>query len=271
MLKNSLVIGLLLAALAADALASGSLPDVPSTARLFQATTSDGAWTAGVEIKLAEKWKTYWRTPGESGIPPQFDWSGSTNLRSVTVGWPAPRRFRDTAAETIGYSDHIVFPLRIEPVDTTKPVGLALSLFYGVCKDVCIPASANLKLDVLPTAPANADDQALLENFAARIPLGPGESVLPRVTALRPLKHASGSALEITLAAPLPAETTDIFVEGPKEAHFHGPAAAEAGPNSSKFLVRIDGFNTPEELRGKELSVTIVRGRASLIQSLRVE
>src|SRR5688572_3192220 len=110
-----------------------------SAARLFQARSQDGTWTAGLEITLAGGWKTYWRLPGESGVPPQFDWSRSTNLAAVTVGWPAPRRFHDAAGETIGYRDRVVLPLRVAPVDPQKPVGLALSLFYAVCKDICVP------------------------------------------------------------------------------------------------------------------------------------
>jgi len=271
MLKLFFLIGLSLAAVSAEAEASGSVPADRPAARLFQATTLDGAWTAGLDITLAEGWKTYWRVPGESGIPPQFDWSGSTNLKSVTIGWPAPRRFRDAAGETIGYANRIVFPLRAEPVDAAKPIELALSLFYGVCKDVCIPAAADLKLELSLASSANAADQALLESFAARIPSHANESLLPQIAALRLRQHAGGPVLEIALTTPLPAQTTDIFVEGFAKAHFRAPAAAEPGTKSSTFHLNIDGLDSPEELRGKELTVTIVQGPASLVQSLRVE
>ena len=60
-------------------------------------------------------WKTYWRMPGDAGIPPQFDWSGSQNVKSVEVLWPAPQRFIDSGGETVGYKDRVVFPLRIVP------------------------------------------------------------------------------------------------------------------------------------------------------------
>ncbi len=48
---------------------------------------------AGIELRLATGWKTYWRYPGDSGVPPRFDFSKSTNVKSVTVRWPAPHRF----------------------------------------------------------------------------------------------------------------------------------------------------------------------------------
>src|SRR5687768_5032641 len=133
--------------LASSAEASGERSFSPGAqARLFQAETLDGVWNAGLAIDLDDGWKTYWRMPGESGVPPQFDWSGSKNLKAVTIGWPAPRRYSDAAGETIGYKDEVVFPLRIEPQHRGLPVELELRLFYAVCKDVCIPAEARLAL-----------------------------------------------------------------------------------------------------------------------------
>ena len=70
---------------------------------------------AGVEIRLAPGWKTYWRYPGDSGVPPQFDFANSDNVKSVSVPWPAPQRFSDSDGNTIGYKDNVVFPLQREP------------------------------------------------------------------------------------------------------------------------------------------------------------
>lgn len=220
---------------------------------------------------MGEGWKTYWRIPGDSGIPPEFDWSGSTNLKSVTIGWPAPRRYRDAAGETIGYLGRIVFPLRVEPADASKPVHVALSLFYAVCKDICIPAEAELSLDFSPAAIEQPSDTQLLESFAARIPAAPGASLLPSVAALRLAPAAADPTLEVVLAKPLPVDGTDIFVEGRAGAHFRKPQPAAAGAEASKFHVRIDGLTHAAELRGSRLTVTVVSGQMSLVQSVAVE
>src|SRR3984893_14986966 len=67
---------------------------------------------AGVEIRLDAGWKTYWRDPGDSGVPPTFDFSGSENVKSVTVEWPAPERFPDRACgNSIGYVHGLVVAL----------------------------------------------------------------------------------------------------------------------------------------------------------------
>src|SRR5207302_11010161 len=97
-------------------------------------------YRAGMEIRLAPGWKTYWRYPGDSGIPPRFDFSKSRNVKSVTVRWPAPRRLADESGVSIGYKHDVVFPLEITPQDAAKPVMLALKIDYAVCEKICVPA-----------------------------------------------------------------------------------------------------------------------------------
>src|SRR5262245_46742836 len=82
--------------------------------------------TAGVQIRLADGWKAYWRYPGDSGVPPRFDFSKSTNVKSVTVRYPAPHRLTDDSGTTIGYKHGVIFPLVIVTNDAAKPVSLAL-------------------------------------------------------------------------------------------------------------------------------------------------
>jgi DsbC/DsbD-like thiol-disulfide interchange protein len=111
---------------------------------------SAGPWLAGVEIALAEGWKTYWRTPGDAGVPPAFDWTGSVNVSSIQVRYPVPSRLPEPGAETIGYKGHVLFPVEVVPVDAGRPVNLELTLSLGICRDICIPAEAKLDLALQP-------------------------------------------------------------------------------------------------------------------------
>src|SRR6202050_5457385 len=102
---------------------------------------------AGVEIRLDAGWKTYWREPGDSGVPPTFDFSGSQNVKSIAVEWPAPERFPDGAGgNSIGYVGRVVLPLRIVPQDAAKPSSLDVKLAYAICGNLCVPAEAKLGL-----------------------------------------------------------------------------------------------------------------------------
>src|SRR3974390_1943330 len=110
------------------------------------ARQTDAAARAGIERALAPGWKTYWRYPGDSGVPPRFDFAGSQNVKSVTVAWPAPHRFSDESGVTIGYKDGVIFPLRIVPQDAAKPMLLRLTLDYAVCEKLCVPAQSSAEL-----------------------------------------------------------------------------------------------------------------------------
>ena len=105
----------------------------------------DGTRMAAVRITLAPGWKTYWRSPGDAGIPPQFDWSGSRNLRGVGITWPAPQIYPQNGMQTIGYKDELVLPLTIAPRTSGKPVHLRAQMDLGVCKDICVPFQLSLK------------------------------------------------------------------------------------------------------------------------------
>ena len=103
---------------------------------------------AGIEIRLAPGWKTYWRYPGDSGIPPRFDFSGSQNVDRVTLQWPAPQRLTDESGISIGYKHDVVFPLDVMPQDATKPVMLALKIDYAMCEKLCVPADGERAADI---------------------------------------------------------------------------------------------------------------------------
>ena len=95
------------------------------------ATKSAKAYLAGIELTLADGWKTYWRMPGDAGVPPAFDWSGSTNVASVKVLYPAPHRMHEAGAETVGYKTSVVFPVEVVPKDPAQPIDLALVMELG--------------------------------------------------------------------------------------------------------------------------------------------
>src|SRR5262245_13639356 len=127
----SLAASWLLTAGAAPAVAADStnwVTDAHSAVRLVAARTQLESGVpvmrAGIEIKLDPGWKTYWRYPGDSGVPPRFVFTRSENIQSVTVKWPAPNRFTDDSGQSIGYHDRVIFPLAIVPKDASRPVRL---------------------------------------------------------------------------------------------------------------------------------------------------
>src|SRR5215217_2686696 len=129
--------------LAAEVHAGDSSPwqrDSHSAARLLAGSRSGAVLLGGIAFQLQPGWKTYWRTAGDSGVPPRFDFSKSENIEAVTVLWPAPAKFDDGAGgHSLGYRDQIVLPLRIVTKNADKAVTLRAEINYAVCEKLCIP------------------------------------------------------------------------------------------------------------------------------------
>ena len=135
--------------IAAVALVTGpalaqSQDDVLQAALLPGWQMANGHRMTALNLTLAPHWKTYWRAPGETGIPPQFDWSGSRNLKSIALHWPSPEVIMLSGMQSIGYLDRLVLPVEIVAIDPARPVELRLQMALGVCKDVCMPAAFSL-------------------------------------------------------------------------------------------------------------------------------
>ena len=130
----------------ADPFASEWAPSAKSEARLI----ADGTGQAGFQIELAAGAITYWRDPGDAGVPPTFDFSRSTNVASAEVDFPAPKRIVEAdGSEAFGYERGVVFPIRVKAADPAKPVTLALDANYAVCEKICLPARAAVSLGLL--------------------------------------------------------------------------------------------------------------------------
>ena len=170
---------------------------------------------AGVEIRLDPGWHTYWRSPGDSGVPPTFNFAGSENVKSVNVLWPAPNRFPDGAGGHFnGYVGDVVFPLRIAAKDAAKLASLNLKLTYAYCKNICFPAEADLALRL--SGKGGAEEQALVAAEARvprRVPLG-GSGTGLAIRSVRRKFIDGRQRIVVEVAAP-GGTPIDLFVEGP--------------------------------------------------------
>jgi DsbC/DsbD-like thiol-disulfide interchange protein len=149
--------------LASAAPAAAEIPAHVASAEILGGwRESSSRHIAGVRITLAPGWKTYWRAPGDAGIPPEFDWSGSENVASVTPLWPVPHVFWQNGMRSVGYADSVVLPLIVMPEDRAKAVRLSGRMDIGVCLDVCIPVSFDLSGDLWDPGAPDAEISAAI-------------------------------------------------------------------------------------------------------------
>ena len=201
-----------------------------SAARLIAGAMSKDRDTtflrAGIEIKLDPGWQTYWRDPGDSGAPPTFDFSGSDNVKSINVLWPAPEKFADGGGgNSIGYRDHVILPLHVVPLESAKQTALRLKLGYDICSNICIPAESNLVLNLA----GDGGQDAAIAQAELRVPrqVALGQQAQAAVgedagrqserLAILGIRRQPGDAHDrvlVDVAAPAGAPV-DLFVEGP--------------------------------------------------------
>ena len=111
---------------------------------------------SGIQVKLAEGWKTYWRAPGEFGLPPRLELVEQTNVARLQMHFPRPSVFIDNGMRTIGYADEVVFPIEIIPFDHMQPARANVLLHLGVCMNVCVPVTLEVPFQVFPGHHRNA-------------------------------------------------------------------------------------------------------------------
>jgi suppressor for copper-sensitivity B len=184
------------------------------------ATGTSETVTLGLEIKLEPGWKTYWRAPGEGGLPPRFDWGGSANLAGIAVSWPAPKRFEIGGMESVGYASHVILPLEARLARPGESLSLKLALRYAVCREICMLVEANLALDLPSAAQAGGRPQhaSAIAQFQARVPR-PGAEHGWRLTGISRKTMGEGrerrDLVVVDVAADAaPFESPELLIEG---------------------------------------------------------
>ncbi len=226
-------------------LVSGT-PDIDGKASLI----------AGVQLRMNPGWKTYWRNPGDSGVPPSFDFRGSKNLKQAVLLYPAPHRIADANGTAIGYDDEVVFPVKITPEREGEPVELNLAFEYGLCKDLCIPNEVNLKLVLSPDE--GRGDAVLLENALALVPKEAAPGLLPAVENVAAELDAPKPKITIDAVFPQGARETDLFING-EETYVPVPKPeAPLADGKQRFIVSFGSAAEAAALKGKTLTLTLV-------------
>jgi DsbC/DsbD-like thiol-disulfide interchange protein len=241
---------------AADA--SGWSDDLRSSIRLIAGSHSgaEQRLRAGIEVKLQPGWKTYWRYPGDSGVPPRFDFSGSDNVLRAKVLYPAPHLFTDETGNSIGYKTNVIFPVQVTPKQPGKPVTLKVKLDYAVCEKLCIPAEAKAELNF--GSGTSANDAALTE-AEAKVPK-PVTAAEAGLSARR-VTNADKPLVDVDL--PASGKTTALFVEGPSvEWALPIPVPAQGAPAGRlHFGFELDGLPPGVDPKAPfELTFTVVEG-----------
>ena len=212
--------------------AAAETPRAADAARasLIAGTLGAGQAQAALRLQLAPGWHTYWRQPGDAGVPPTFTFDGSTNLAASNVLFPVPTRMMEDGAAIFGYRDDVVFPLQLTPQDARRPIELDVKLAYAICERICVPAQAELHTTI-SSGPIAAEATAALIEALRQVP----KSLSAREgSSLFKISPAAGvtPGWTLTWQGPGPAPS-DVFAEAP-EGWYVG---SQAGPTQGTFVL----------------------------------
>ena len=218
----------------------------------------------GLEVQLANGWHTYWRSPGEAGLPPQLDWSASqtdtNNLKSATLLYPAPRRYTAYGLETIGYRDHVLFPIDVVLLKAGQALNATVAVDLLVCSSICVPKHFDLALTV-PTGTAKPSaESALLHQVRDQLPTDPDNAgiLLKGVT-------TDGHSLTFSITSREALAQPDVFVENDKNIGFGAPTV-KIDPqlhSASLIVTPVDTLPSDTALAGMKLVLTFVTNDAA--------
>jgi DsbC/DsbD-like thiol-disulfide interchange protein len=243
--------------LAAEPAATAWARGMHSRVRLVAAgrAAADGPHVASIEISLDKGFKTYWRSPGDSGIPPMFDFAGSQNAADIKVHFPPPVRFDDGAGgHSIGYVTPLLeLPVTFRPIDPAKPSRLRLKIDYAVCEKICVPASGQADLGVEPQKAASAQAARLLATLPTVKAMGADSPLAIR-------RIAKAGQAEHFLVEAAAGGMPELFVEAANPWLFDVKGAATVAPGIARFTVMAIDKDKSPECKGVEATFTLVAG-----------
>jgi DsbC/DsbD-like thiol-disulfide interchange protein len=213
---------------------------------------------AGVQVQLSKGWKTYWRSPGDTGMPPSFDWSGSSNLDKAEVLFPAPNLYKDAYSVAIGYKSEVVLPVRISAKDPSKPVEVKLRFGYGLCEQICVPGEADLKLVLQPRQTGFTD---LLSRYQQKVPV-PVERLGQTANgyAIRQIDlQLDGPKPHIDIEAQLPpgSPAPQLFAEASNGYYMPQPTQLDVQTGLAHYRIDLTHADPPQQLKGQKLALTL--------------
>ena len=262
--------GLLLATVPSptSAAATAWVGDGHATVRLVAgAEGRDGTLEAGVEFRFAPGWHSYWRTPGDAGIPPTINWGGTPDLASADLAWPAPSRLVVSDLQNAVLDGTALLPVRLAfraSTSAEKPRSLKATVDYAACSNICVPYHADLALDLPTDAPGISPEALLIAAARAAVPGHPARAGL--LVRSAEISGAGADRRLVVVIESLAARLLhpDLFVEGYGDGLPLAPSVALSdGGASATLTVPLPVRPGLDEVGATPLGLTVVDGTRS--------
>lgn len=246
---------------------AGNHPSYSSTNQakieLLSGGYDDDKILAGLSFDIAQNWHTYWREAGDTGFPPEIDWSSSTNVKSAEIQWPYPKRLRTEIVdgyvdESYVYENKVILPLIVVPENKSQDVDLKLKINYAMCSDVCIPEETTLSIKI-PSGYKSKQTTELIKTFLYKVPT---ISKNYKIVEAKEFSINRQRFLKIEIESDLPIKNPDIFLESGNKFAFYNPVAS-IGEKKVSFTLEVNDLTKDTNLQKSLLTATFVNNGQS--------
>lgn len=236
-----------------------SVDDVVQVSLLPGWRLADGNHMAGIRIALAPGWKTYWRAPGEGGVPTILQLTEAEGVTGLAIHWPRPKVFVINGMRSIGYGDVVVLPVEFS-LSQGGEIAIEGQIDMGVCLDVCIPITLNLT-GLLPPTPVRVAEigQSLSNRPFTAAEAGAGQARC----AVEPI--SDGLRITVTAAVPDTGSDETVVLEHHDSAIWVSEAVTERLGNMIRATADIvPPDQGPFALNRSDLRITVIGTRMAI-------
>ncbi len=231
------------------------------------APDTQGHIRAALQIEPEPGWITYWREPGQGGIPPQITPAPGSGVTLARASYPVPKPISVGPVREIGYDAPVTFPLDLR-VTGEAPDKLELTAFVGLCKDICIPFQAEYSLPLPANAQPTSRELALLDAAQAVLPEAPSADFAIQNYQI------SADAKSLSLRLTLPeagGKAPEIYVTGPSGYVFFQQANAKHEGTTFSADIEIGKLPKDYDPKGKSWGILVVDGDRAMETTLALE
>lgn len=234
--------------------------------RLVGLPSTDGKTIdSGLQIVLEKGWKTYWKSPGASGLPPQLSFAGSKNVAGTKLHFPVPKTFGDGDNLTAGYTRSVTLPITVEPLFANRPTDISAQGLVGICGEICVPVQFALSMKIGTTSVSKRDEASALFLGKTALPQAAHDGF--EITAAQ---TSDGKTVIVDAQVPAGTKQAELFVDAPQGWYLTPASLDDVSGETVRFELVLADKPDHATLAQTPLQMTLVADGAGVEQMVTI-
>lgn len=227
-----------------------------------------GTVRGALQIEPKAGWITYWREPGDAGIPPHITFPETSGVSLKKMSYPVPRRFDNGDVRDIGYDMPVSFPFELSVKDPSQPSAIKASAFIGICRNICIPFQAEFNLGLKANEGTSFAEAMIINDAETKLPEAPSADFSVTHYAV----SSDGDTLRLRLQLPKDApKKPHVIVTGPEGHVLFSDGKGAREDDSYSLELPVGKLPKDYHMKGKRWGILVLAGKRAMETSLAFE